>query len=240
MEFEKPEFDFNKSVETTAMSRGNFNSKWDYIKSISRWHFNPWRKETEAFKVFLNIRGDWQKELDELNYEIKVGISNYVHNGKTGDDLIEKDFLSWGYKKSMTQYDRTYQIPDKLMNIAEQLHLKHPDVRIHKENPGEVSPIHADMYCSHPAVAKDPSLDLSKMQRFVIQLTDWDWGHFWSFGNTPWVQWRAGDVASFHSRDIIHCAANAGRKPRITMIVTGWMTDKTKELIAGGPTTINI
>lgn len=231
--------DKNDSRATNS-SRSSFSSKWEYIKSFSRWHFDKWRKEEPPFKVFMHIKGDWVKEVPKLNYEINVGLDNYVHKGQKGDGLIERDFREWGYREDMVQYQRSYEVPPALMKVAEQLHLAHPDVRIHRQMPGQVVPIHADAYCSHPAIHNDPSLNVAELRRFIIQLSDWDWGHVWCFGNSTWMQWHAGDVVYFESRDVIHCTANAGKEPRISMIVTGWMTDKTKELINGDPKIIHV
>lgn len=224
----------------TNSLRKNFSSKWEYIKSFSRWHFDKWKKEEPPFKVFLQIQGDWTKDVANLEYEINVGLDNYVHNGQTGDGLIERDFREWGYREDMIQYQRSYAVPASLMKVAEQLHLLHADVRIHRQMPGQVAPIHADAYCSHPAIHNDPSLNVAELRRFIIQLTDWDWGQTWCFGNNVWIQWHAGDVVYFESRDVIHCTANAGKEPRVSMIVTGWMTDKTRELIEGDPRIVSI
>ena len=225
---------YDRPENATNSSRGNFTSKWDYIRSISSWHFDQFHQsEEQDYKVFMRVDGDWVRDVDKIEYDHKIGISNYVYEGKEGDGLIERDFLAWGYQPGMLQYDRTYAVPDSIRAMVDQLHLKHPDIRIHRQHPGQVSPIHADMFCSHPAIDKDPSLDVREMRRFLIHLTDWDWGHLFCIGNSPWVQWRAGDVAYFESRHVIHCAANAGRKPRVSLIATGWMTDKTRELIEG-------
>lgn len=223
-----------KTGAANNLHRKNFTSKWEYTQAISNWHFDPWKIETPPpFKVFMRIEGDWKKWLQELEYEIKVSTLNYGFKGTDHDNIIENDFLNWGYSKEMIQYDRTYKVPQPLRRVGEQLHLKHPDIRIHRQMPGMVAPIHIDTYCSHPAMDKNPELDISDCRRFVIQLTDWDWGHFWSFGNSPWQQWKAGEVAYFESRDVIHCTANAGKSPRLTMTVTGWLTEKTRELVEG-------
>jgi len=220
-------------ISRNNLARKNFSSKWEYTKAVSKWHFDKWHEDSDSYKVFMGVDGNWEKELEGLEYPIQVSTTNYGFEGKDHDSIIENDFIEWGYKPEMLQYDRTYNLPDKLMKVAEQLHLLHPDVRVHRQTPGMVAPIHVDTFCSHPAMDKDPTLEVSMMRRFVIQLTDWDWGHFWNFGNSPWQQWRAGDVAYFESRDVVHCTANAGKTPRVTMIVTGWMTDKTIELIEG-------
>lgn len=224
----------------TNESRKNYSSKWEYTLDVSKWHFDKWRTEPEPFKVFMNIQGDWQKELAKLKYEINVSTLNYGYMGTDHDNIIENDFLDWGYKKEMVQYDRTYEVPEVFHRIAGMLRLEQPDVRIHRQMPGMVAPIHIDTFCSHPIMDKEPWRDVSMLRRFVIQLTDWDWGHFWAFGNENWQQWRAGDVVYFESRDIPHCTANAGKEPRVTMIVTGWMTDETRALVEGEKVTVKL
>ena len=220
-----------KNVPTNNESRSKYTSKWDYTLDVSRWHFDKWKVESDPYKVFMRVEGDWVNDLKDLNFEIDVSTLNYGYKGTDHDPIIENDYLAWGYKNDMVQYGRTYKLPDSLIRLGESLKLKHPDIRVHQQMPGQVAPIHVDTFCSHPAMDQDPTLDVSELRRFVIQLTDWDWGHFWAFGNNTWSQWKAGDVVYFESRDVIHCTANAGKEPRLTMTVTGWMTDETKNLI---------
>jgi hypothetical protein len=223
------------------LSRKDYASKWEYTENTSKWHFDKWRDDADSHKIFLGIRGDWQEELEKIEYNTKVSFNNYGHKGKAGlDDSIGNDFKKWGYKESLIQYERTWDVPEMFLNIAAQLKLKHPDVRIHRQVPGQMAPIHVDTFSSHPAILEDPTLDVSKLRRFIIQLSDWDWGHYWSFGNNTWTQWRAGDVAYFESRDVPHSTANAGKSIRYTMAVTGWMSDETIELVEGNYTEVSI
>lgn len=215
------------------LSRKNYTSKWDYTKAVSQWHFEKDKNDTEPYKVFMRVDGDWQKELTELSYEIDVSTLNYGFAGQDHDNIIENDFLKWGYKKEMVQYNRTYKMADVFVKIAQQLKLQDPDIRIHRQLPGMVAPVHIDTFCSHPQMDKHPEKDVSLLRRFLIQLTDWDWGHFWAFGNHTWSHWKAGEIVYFDSRDIPHCTANSGKEPRVTMVVTGWMTEETIALIEG-------
>jgi len=214
-----------------TLDRKKFTSKWEYTQKASSWHFDKWRVEIPPYKIICNLKDCWGDELDKLTYEINVGTSGYGYMGKKGDGIIENDFLDWGYREDMIQFKRTYNVPEGLINIIEPLGLISPDVRIHCQMPGMVTPIHVDGYTSHPEIDKNPDRDMAGMTRLIIQLTDWEWGHFWSFGNSSWQQWKAGDVAFFDSREIVHAAANAGNKPRITMIVTGWLSEITQNLI---------
>ena len=70
-----------------------------------------------------------------------------------------------------------------------------------------------------------------KIMRVMIALNDWEPGHFWSYGNYQYQQWRAGDVTTFDWQNIPHCTANAGHNPRLTFQLTGVMTEKTTAFI---------
>jgi hypothetical protein len=74
--------------------------------------------------------------------------------------------------------------------------------------------------------------DPSRVVRYFVQLTDWQQGHFWSFGNHCWSNWFAGDVVTFDWWNVPHSTANAGHVPRATLQVTGIRTEKTTEFLS--------
>jgi hypothetical protein len=74
--------------------------------------------------------------------------------------------------------------------------------------------------------------DPSKIGRYFVQLTDWQPGQFWEYGNYHWNQWRAGDVSTFDWANMPHSTANAGHYPRVTFQLTGVITEKTKAFLA--------
>jgi hypothetical protein len=65
----------------------------------------------------------------------------------------------------------------------------------------------------------------------MIALTDYEPGHFFSYGNYIHAGWRAGDVTTFDWQNIPHSTANAGHAPRITLQMTGVVTDKTRDFL---------
>jgi hypothetical protein len=67
--------------------------------------------------------------------------------------------------------------------------------------------------------------------RYFVQLTDWQQGHFWSYGNYQWSRWQAGNVSTFDWHNVPHATANAGHVPRVTLQITGIKTDKTEEFL---------
>ena len=69
----------------------------------------------------------------------------------------------------------------------------------------------------------------------MIQLTDWQPGQFWSYGNYNYHQWRAGDVTTFDWANIPHSSANAGFDPRVTLQLTGIRSAATMDYLAALP-----
>jgi len=97
--------------------------------------------------------------------------------------------------------------------------------RIHVQQPGEVWNLHIDKLQKWNPDAWNNVL------RVFVQLTDWQPGQFWEYGNYHWNQWRAGDVTTFDWLNTPHSTANAGYHPRVTFQLTGKITDKTREFL---------
>ena len=97
---------------------------------------------------------------------------------------------------------------------------------IHVQMPGEVWNLHIDK------LGKWCPEDPSRVMRIFVQLTDWQPGQFWEFGNYHWNQWSAGDVTCFDWQNMPHSTANAGHHPRVTLQITGVITEQTKKFLA--------
>jgi hypothetical protein len=66
----------------------------------------------------------------------------------------------------------------------------------------------------------------------MIQLTDWDQGHFSQYGNFTYQGWKAGDIHTFDWHNVPHSSANAGLTPRVSLLTTGTLTTKTIEFLS--------
>ena len=73
--------------------------------------------------------------------------------------------------------------------------------------------------------------DPDRVGRYFIQLTDWQPGQFWQYGTYNWSHWKAGSVTTFDWQNVPHSTANAGFHPRVTLQITGIITDKTKAFL---------
>ena len=97
--------------------------------------------------------------------------------------------------------------------------------RIHVQHPGQVWNLHLDK------LEKWAPTDPASVLRVQIQLTDWQPGQFWTYGNYSHTMWSAGDVTSFDWQNIPHATANASHHPRVTLQVTGVQTDQTRDFL---------
>jgi hypothetical protein len=113
-------------------------------------------------------------------------------------------------------------LPESLQTIADNFGLNDLMARIHVQYPGELWHRHIDK------LQKWNKDDPTQVLRVFIQLTDWQPGQFWEYGNCHWNQWRAGDVSTFDWANMPHSTANAGHHPRVTLQLTGVVTDKTQ------------
>ena len=98
-------------------------------------------------------------------------------------------------------------------------------MRLHVQHPGQVWNLHLDK------LEKWNPTDPAKVMRVMIALNDWEPGHFFSYGNYVHTGWHAGDVTTFDWQNLPHSTANAGHAPRITLQMTGVITDKTRDFL---------
>jgi hypothetical protein len=139
----------------------------------------------------------------------------------------EYDISRVGADPKMIITHMNWQIPESLQAITRAFGLDNVMERIHVQHPGEVWNLHIDK------LQKWSPEDPSRVGRYFIQLTDWQPGQFWEYGNYHWNQWRAGDVSTFDWANIPHATANAGHHPRVTFQLTGVITEQTQEFLSG-------
>ena len=80
----------------------------------------------------------------------------------------------------------------------------------------------------------DPKMDAdpNNVIRIMVRLQDWEPGQFLMYGNEQFDRWRAGDIHKFDWQNIPHATANASNKPRPMLVITGVMTDTTREILS--------
>lgn len=219
----------------------DFESRWEYSKATSDWHFDPRVNEdiNEPFTRVGRFLGMFEKDIREMEpgaepntFENRTKMTPYTKR------LDQNDLRKAGYGEHHVLFDKVRRggLTPKMLKMAEYFGLDHWHASIHYQRPGQFFPFHIDNLTTlrqnraYDVIDEDPH----KAIRFVIMLTDWDWGHFWQYGNTMWKQWRAGDIVSHHWRDIPHATGNAGFTTRVSLQVTGMRTEKTDRILTQG------
>jgi hypothetical protein len=109
--------------------------------------------------------------------------------------------------------------------IVDQFALEKSMARVHVQHPGQVWNLHLDK------LEKWMPADPTQVVRYFVQLTDWQPGHFWSYGNYSWTGWHAGNVSTFDWWNVPHATANAGHAARATLQITGIKTSATERFL---------
>lgn len=210
-------------------------SNWETARARSTYHFDPRKKDlaTDAMVYLGHIEPTWTEDLDAIVGTAKP--ATWATRGYKGegieappDELAaeEYDMTRVGIPTDMIITHLNWQLPDSLQKITDAFGLEKCMARIHVQLPGELWNLHIDkLYKWAP---DDPE----SVMRIMIQLTDWQPGQFWEYGNYHYNQWRAGDVTTFDWANMPHSTANAGYDPRVTLQLTGIRTAKTLDFLA--------
>ena len=209
-------------------------SSWDYTRERSTYHFDSTIKDTAdtAFTRLGRIDPTWSAGLADIVASARPATwesRGYKGEGAPipGSDLAaeEYDIERVGADPKMIITHLNWAIPESLKKITELFGLDDVMERIHVQMPGEVWNLHIDK------LQKWAPDDPARVGRYFVQLTDWQPGQFWEYGNYHWNQWRAGDVSTFDWPNMPHCTANAGHHPRVTFQLTGVITERTREFL---------
>ena len=210
-------------------------SSWDTSKEKSSYHFDNQFEHDSKFDTVINlgqIKPCWDEELKEIIARAKP--STWRTRGYKGegveapreDQIAEEyDMTRVGMDPEMTITHLNWKIPPVLKQITELFALDDVMERIHVQMPGEVWNLHLDK------LQKWCPEDPSKILRVMIQLTDWQLGQFWEYGNYHHTKWSAGEVTTFDWANVPHSTANAGHHPRVTFQLTGVRTAKTEDFL---------
>jgi hypothetical protein len=210
-------------------------SSWDKLVEKSQYHFDTTKidNKQDVLITLGRITPDWADELEQILKDSKP--ANWETRGFKGEGVFvpkpeledeEYDLIRVGIDPKVIITDLSWRLGPKLQAISDAFGLKDCMNRIHVQKPGQLWHLHIDkLYKWFP---EDPS----KVMRIFIQLTDWQLGQFWEYGNYHWNQWSAGDVTTFDWQNTPHSTANAGFHPRVTLQITGIKTEKTEQFLA--------
>jgi hypothetical protein len=207
-------------------------SNWEVTKERSKYHFDNFKNDPQVDKVIKlgKIVADYRDDVKQAVANAKP--ATWRTRGKIGKIRPEEELASEDYDLEKFGYGKDYQITHlnweltpNLKKISDLFGLQDCMERIHVQMPGEVWNLHLDKL---EKWAPDAPWTVLRIQ---VALTDWEQGHFWSYGNYLHQQWRAGDVTTFDWQNVPHSTANAGHNPRVTYQLTGIITEQTTEFI---------
>lgn len=210
-------------------------SSWDRTRAQSTYHFDPRRRDLfeDVILHLGRIEPTWSADLDGIIAGARP--ATWANRGYKGEgvevppaDLAAErnDIARVGADPDAVITHLNWQIPSSLLAISEAFGLEDVMNRIHVQLPGELWHRHIDK------LQKWSPDDPSRVLRVFIQLTDWQPGQFWEYGNYHWTHWQAGDVSTFDWVNMPHCTANAGHHPRVTLQITGVRTAATEQFLA--------
>ena len=206
-------------------------SSWDKLVEKSTYHFDSKQIDNreDVICTLGHITPDWDDDLQQILADAKP--ANWETRGFKGEGVFvpkpeledeEYDLERVGIDPKVVITDLAWKLGPKLQAISDAFGLYDCMNRIHVQRPGQVWHLHIDkLYKWFP---DDPN----RVGRYFIQLTDWQPGQFWEYGNHHWNQWLAGSVTTFDWKNIPHSTANAGFHPRVTLQITGVKTEKTE------------
>lgn len=210
-------------------------SNWEITRARSQYHFDTQRIDPRWDTVISAGRIDpcWQQELQQaietsrpVTWRTRGRDNDPLKRGADEYDQEEYDLEQQGYSRDHVVTNLNYDVPPVFQRIADQFGLDKCMTRIHVQHPGQTWNLHIDKL--EKWMPEDPT----QVVRYFVQLTDWQPGHFWSFGNYSWTGWRAGDIVTFDWLNVPHATANAGHVPRATLQFTGIRTDNTLKFLA--------
>jgi hypothetical protein len=205
-------------------------SNWEITKQRSQYHFDTNRMDPrwDTVQQLGRIESNWPEELSAaiaashpVTWRSRGRDNDPLKRASEEYDQEDYDLEQQGYGKNHIVTDLNYNLAPVFQRIADQFALDKSMARIHVQRPGQTWNLHLDK------LEKWMPADPSQVVRYFVQLTDWQPGHFWSYGNYNWSGWRAGDVSTFDWINVPHATANAGHAPRATLQITGIKTPAT-------------
>lgn len=221
------------------------DSSWEKSKSQSDWHYDYARAPipgTDSFTSVCRFVGDLKSAVEEsiaTNPMRSKRTDSFTKNLEEDLSKLEKPIFLSSANPCVDFYDQ-YQVDNikTFRSMSDALGLEHSILRLNLQRPGQMIPAHLDELegfkknLLRKGIEVDQDFLYSKAMRFVVMLDDWKLGQFFQLGNATWHQWCAGDCITWDWKNIPHCTGNAGYWSRPMLQLTGFITDKTKELLS--------
>lgn len=225
---------------------------WAYLRERGLWHFDPQLSEpSDSHGVIGRLMGDCSRLwADVPPGQPKTLGSSMQH--RTTDSYYERiqrgneqDAREYGFAADQIYADvfdakrsqDSVTLIDSLVNLVP---LDGAYWKVHRQGPGQLWPVHVDNYHAlaaggqRAAEWRDPGV-----RRILIMLTPWSWGQAFFVGNRVWSHWSPGEIL-FMDWLVPHGSANCGHEVRISLVITGYVTEEFQSWVNGDPREIDI
>jgi hypothetical protein len=205
-------------------------SNWQIQKSKSSYHFDTTLNDPKYDTVIDlgSFIGDWHTEVEDAISSARPATWRNRSKSEKPNKLVEAeeyDLEAAGADPNMIFSHLEYNLAPVFQKMIDTIGLSNDESRVHVQWPGQVFVKHIDK------LEKFNPEDPSKVMRIMINLTDWEPGHFMQYGNFNHTRWRIGDIYTFDWRHVPHSSANASLKPRVSLLTTGVVGEKTRQFL---------
>lgn len=209
-------------------------SNWEITRARSQYHFDPTQVDPrwDTVQHLGHVAPEWDSELaaaiatsQPVTWRTRGRDSDPLKRATEEYDQEDHDLEQQGYGRDYVVTNLNYNLAPVFQRIVDQFGLEQSMARVHVQHPGQVWNLHLDK------LEKWMPSDPAQVVRYFVQLTDWQPGHFWSYGNYSWTGWHAGDVSTFDWWNVPHATANAGHVARATLQITGIKTSVTERFL---------
>jgi len=221
------------------------DSRWEYTKSRSNWHFDTTRTPQSGIDSYTHVcRFDVDFTDSIIQSMPNTKKSTWGSRNPTIERIYsaepeEQDLIRAGADPHATVFERASADDVELFQkINTWLGLEESTIKFHNQTTGQMLHTHMDNFAGRPErensykiVDFDKNPDI--IRRFAIMLADWELGQIFQLGNANFTQWRAGDCITWEWKDIPHSTANMGWWDRPMLQITGYVTDRTNDVLGG-------
>lgn len=184
------------------------------------------------------FEGDWQDAMASVvasaipatwetvrYWRVKTSVGQILDLPSPDGKKEEDHIADAGGDKNLVLTNMEHDIHPVFQEMIDEIGLENSYNRIHVQWTGQVFNWHKDK------LARYNRDDPSKVLRVVVMLTDYIPGHFYQYNDQMYTGWKAGDVHTFDWQTDYHCTANASLMPRVSLVTTGVISDKTKQFL---------
>jgi len=226
------------------------DSRWEFTKSRSRWHFDTKRISQPGIDSYTHIcrfDADFSDEIAQCMPRTKPsswGTRNnfnkeIAESGLYSASAEEQDLIRAGANPQQEVFNRTAAEDIEIFQkISNWIGMDESMIKFHNQTTGQMLHTHIDNFAARPerensfkVTEMDKNPDI--MRRFAVMLADWELGQVFQLGNTYFTQWRAGDCITWEWQDMPHGTANMGWWDRPMLQITGYVTQRTNDVLGG-------